>query len=185
MRARITMTVIALVGVGIYFLWTKYLRSPDVWVTLDNAGDAPLSITLNGKDMGSIAPHTHKRLENVKPGKYQLVAKNAQGAIIEQADYTVEPTSRGGADTCYVYNLTGTGKYVFYTANYSLSRTIQDQVDLVGENQKFFQVSKTNCILDDSMKKEVTLPRGQTHKAIYYICHLLDDNGNVGCKTKD
>ncbi len=177
-RSRLIGTAVIAVIAAIAYGYTKF-RKPDIDVYLDNSTNGPITVTINGKDMGTIPAHSSKTLENVKAGKYQLVAKNQSGAVVEQGEYSVVESNRGDSHNCNIYNIGGENRYALAIIHYSTSGAIPSTANEIGENQKFFSTKEAECKLDKSIPDTVSVGRGGsvTHK---YLCHI-NDSGKVMC----
>src|SRR5262245_46165607 len=88
----------------------------DVWVYIDNSGDQPMVITVDGKEELTVDPGDVGSLK-FKPGVHQFLIRSGSETICDLAR-NLEPSDRFGVARKYLFDPHKNHRYQTYDAQY-------------------------------------------------------------------
>jgi hypothetical protein len=97
------------------------LLAPDgrVWVYVDNGGEEPMVVTVDGDDVVTVAPGTFATVK-CQPGERRLQVRCGQQVLFDGTK-DLQPSDTLGATRRYLFNPENHNRYATYTVKYGSS----------------------------------------------------------------
>lgn len=92
----------------------------NVWVYIDNAGEAPLVVTVDGKEAATIEPGAFAKLD-YPPGEYRFCIRSGDEVVCDLTR-KLEKSDRVGVARKYLFNPDKNNRYQTYEAKYGVNR---------------------------------------------------------------
>src|SRR5438270_6043738 len=109
--------------------------SNDVWIYVDNAGTAPMVVTLDGKEEASIEPGEFESFKS-QPGERRIHIQCGDRVLFDDTK-DLQKSDQMGVARRYLFNPDNRNRYVTYSVKYGSSRLdgLFDKVALAADRQ--------------------------------------------------
>jgi hypothetical protein len=164
-------------GLPLVLLFGGLLLRRGAAVILDNGNDFAVRVSVDGKDVGSLAAHAHRSIAS-QPGDHTVVARGPDG-VVDDGRFTI-PASKGALDSFRgVYNIGGAARYVTVSVCYG-SPYCDHGVDGIGEGQRFFQLP-----VRVSTELDAPIPSTGHEGSHIFFCHAGATRHDFACPAPD
>jgi hypothetical protein len=105
------------------------------WVYVDNTGDEPLVVTVDGQEAATVAPGEFTKLV-FEPGQKQFHVRCGQEVLFDGVK-VLQPSDKLGVSRRYFFNPRDDRRYVTYTVKYgssAIEELVQSAVEKAGDH---------------------------------------------------
>jgi hypothetical protein len=157
-------------------------RESKPFVVFVNDADKPVTVTLDGKEIGTLAPKKSV-IAQVAVGSHDVAIS---GGVTAKSSITVSNKSmfRGA------YIVGNKGHVAVVTKYYANGKPpFDDKIDVVAKGASFREIDgvSTNALdVDQAFPSSISVPKGATYGSVTHLCHvdpktLKSDDPTVGC----
>lgn len=167
------------VAQGIEF-YNKYIRA-NVWVYVDNGDAVPITVLMDGKSVGKIAP---KKVAIIKTrsGKRRFLVKRGGETVYEET-HTLQGPERRGLQR-YILNPDGKRRYWVKTVKYGFAlpdfrigrsdpfseyRQLGSEIDIVRPPERWIKLPKVDLMMDEKIPQSVQGNFSDSREAVRWI----------------
>ena len=151
----------------------------DVWIYVDNTGEDPVVVWIDGKQAGQVAGEDCEVVK-CQPGEHEVIVKRGD-AVLHQGKHELKPSEQFMNVRRYILDPRGETRYAVYKAEYGsnpFKGMFRSAVMGAGKSP----VSKTQLAYMDLLKQVNELPAGPLVDAEYTQYMLTDPPESVTTK---
>jgi hypothetical protein len=167
-----------MIGVPLLLVLAALVAGRGALVIVDNSNDFPVQLRVDGKDLGTLAAHEHRRVDS-DIGEHTIVARGPNG-FVDEGRFTLPKRKDPFFSVQGLYNIGGAGRYVTVALCYGAQHCDQG-IDPLGGADHFillpYQVHTTDL--------DAPIPASAPQGDHTFLCHAGARPKQVGCPLPD